>query len=135
MDNKKLTSDLAEICRKTGAFILEESKGFDRNRTEQKKGFSDLVSYVDKEAEKQLVSALSKLLPGSGFIAEEGTGNKVEGGLNWIIDPLDGTTNFIHKLPVFAVSVALMDGDELVSGVVYEINRDECFYAWKDGGA
>jgi len=130
-----LTLELAKICRETGAFILTESENFKKSSIELKKGFSDLVSYVDKEAERRLVEALEVLLPGSGFIAEEGTGDKVEGGYNWIIDPLDGTTNFIHKLPVFAVSVGLIKGDELVSGVVFEINRDECFYAWKGGGA
>ena len=135
MDYREITTKLAAICRETGAFILAESENFNKGKVEYKKGFSDMVSYVDKEAERKLVEALGVLVPGSGFIAEEGTGKKVEGGFNWIIDPLDGTTNFIHKLPVFAVSVALIKGDDLVAGVVYEINRDECFYAWKGGGA
>jgi myo-inositol-1(or 4)-monophosphatase len=75
------------------------------------------------------------MLPGSGFIAEEGTSTKKSDTYNWIIDPLDGTTNFSHGVPVFAVSIALMKRNELVLGVVYEINRDECFHAVKGQGA
>jgi len=94
-----------------------------------------LVSYVDKESERRIVAALQVLLPESGFIAEEGTTTKRGERFNWVIDPLDGTTNFIQGVPVYAVSIGLLDGDELVLGVVYEVGRDECFYAWKNGGA
>ncbi|HWZ22484.1 MAG TPA: inositol monophosphatase family protein, partial [Cytophagaceae bacterium] len=58
-----------------------------------------------------------------------------EGGLQWVIDPLDGTTNFLHGMPSYSISVALIQGTVILVGVVYEINLDECFYAWKDGGA
>jgi myo-inositol-1(or 4)-monophosphatase len=78
---------------------------------------------------------LSILIPDAGFIAEEGTSNKIGKEFNWIIDPLDGTTNFIHGIPAFAVSIALKQNKELVIGVIYEINQDECFYAWKDSKA
>jgi myo-inositol-1(or 4)-monophosphatase len=74
-------------------------------------------------------------LPEAGFITEEKTTTKIGERYNWIIDPLDGTTNFIHGLPVFSVSIALKEYDELVLGVVYEINQDECFYAWKGAPA
>lgn len=82
-----------------------------------------------------LVEGLMKLLPEAGFITEEGTSSIKGETFNWIIDPLDGTTNFIHRVPVFCVSIALMEDQEIVAGVVYEINRDECFYAWKDSKA
>jgi myo-inositol-1(or 4)-monophosphatase len=95
----------------------------------------DLVSYVDKESEKRIIAELQKLLPESGFIAEEGTNDTRGERFNWVIDPLDGTTNFIQGVPVYCVSIGLLDGDELVVGVVYEVGRDECFYAWKNGGA
>jgi myo-inositol-1(or 4)-monophosphatase len=99
------------------------------------KGFNDLVSYVDKEAEKQLVAKLHAIFPEAGFITEEGT-NTTQGEVyNWVIDPLDGTTNFVHGLPVFAVSIGLMEKDVVVLGVVYEVNRKECFHAYKGGGA
>jgi len=74
-------------------------------------------------------------LPESGFIAEEGTSSKHGERYNWVIDPLDGTTNYIQGVPIYAVSIGLLDGDELVVGVVYEVGLDECFYAWKEGGA
>jgi myo-inositol-1(or 4)-monophosphatase len=114
--------------------MASERKNFDVSRIESK-GLHDLVSYVDKESEKQIIGQLSELIPDSGFIAEEGTSSKHGERFNWVIDPLDGTTNFIQGVPVYAVSIGLLDFDELVMGVVYEVGRDECFYAWKDGGA
>lgn len=127
----QVINEVTEVARKAGDFIRQERKNFDPDRIEYK-GLNDLVSYVDKTAEQQIVSSLEKILPEAGFITEEKTNNKVGERYNWIIDPLDGTTNFIHGLPVFSVSIALKEKDELVGGVVYEINQDECFYAWKD---
>jgi myo-inositol-1(or 4)-monophosphatase len=75
------------------------------------------------------------LLPEAGFVTEEKTATIAGEQYDWIIDPLDGTTNFIHGLPTYAISIALQCDGELVLGVVYEINRDECFSAWKNGGA
>jgi len=131
---QKLLQEVIVLVKETGEFIRQESKKFDASKIEYK-GLNDLVSYVDKEAEKKLVDGLASILPGSGFVAEEGTSNKKSDIYNWIIDPLDGTTNFTHGLPVFAVSVALMKRNELAMGVVYEINRDECFHAVKGGGS
>ncbi|MDO9552754.1 inositol monophosphatase family protein [Rhodonellum sp.] len=133
--------DLSEILDKTkkvaieaGAFIRKERQFFDLKRLEYK-GLNDLVSYVDKEAEKMIVENLSKILPEAGFITEEGTDSTVGLDYTWIIDPLDGTTNFIHGFPLFCVSIGLQKGDEIVLGVVYEINFHECFYALKGQGA
>lgn len=136
-----LSQEINAIARQAGAFIRQESRAFDRKSTEYK-DVNNLVSYVDKETEKQLVDALHALLPEAGFITEEGTtaprqaGNEADKtGLNWIIDPLDGTANFIHGLPVFSVSVALAEGSQSIAGVVYDVPRDECFSAWRGGGA
>jgi len=134
MELKQLTDSVIEIAKEAGDFIRQQRKTFSADRIEFK-GLNDMVSYVDKTAEQMIVSRLEKLLPEAGFITEEKTINKTGDRYNWIIDPLDGTTNFIHGLPVFSVSIALQEGDELVSGVVYEINLDECFYAWKDSAA
>ncbi len=131
---QKLLQDLIVLVKETGEFIRQESRKFDESKIEYK-GKNDLVSYVDKEAEVRLVKGLSEILPGSGFIAEEGTSTRKSDIYNWIIDPLDGTTNFTHGIPVYAVSVALMKRGQLALGVVYEINRDECFHAIKGGGA
>src|ERR1035437_3908233 len=132
LDN--LCQEVCQLTRKVGAFIRTEQIKFSSSSVEIK-GKNDFVSYVDKSSEKQLVEVLSKLLPESGFIAEEGTSTKKGEIYNWIIDPLDGTTNFIHGIPCFAISIALMRNNELVLGVIYEINLDECFYAWEGSKA
>ena len=88
-----------------------------------------------KQPKKMIVYGLKDILPEAGFITEEKTISKIGERFNWIIDPLDGTTNFIHGMPIFSVSIALREYDELVVGVVYEVNFDECFYAWKDSPA
>lgn len=130
----KLLEQTQDVAKKAGAFIRRERQHFDLGRVEHK-AFNDLVSYVDKEAERQIVESLYKVFPEAGFITEEGTNTTLADEYNWVIDPLDGTTNFIHGIPIFAVSIALMKKDELVLGVVYEVNRHECFYAMKGGGA
>jgi myo-inositol-1(or 4)-monophosphatase len=130
----QLLDQTRKIAEGVGTFIEKERLHFSMDRVEHK-GFNDLVSYVDKEAEKQLVAQLQAIFPEAGFITEEGT-NTTQGEVyNWVIDPLDGTTNFIHGLPVFAVSIGFMEQDEVVLGVVYEVNRKESFYAYKGGGA
>lgn len=131
---KDTLQQVIAVAKKAGAFMREEARGFTRQAVEHK-GFNDLVSYVDKTSEKMIVEGLAGVLPEAGFLAEEGTGERSEGGLNWIIDPLDGTTNFVHGIPAFAVSIALHDGDNLLLGVVYEVMGDECFSALKGQGA
>lgn len=125
-----LLNQVIALSKEVGKFIRQESLVFDTAKI-QKKGFNDLVSYVDKQAEEQLVKGLKDLLPEAGFITEEGTSNHQEEEYNWIVDPLDGTTNFTHGLPVYAISIALMQKQEIVLGVVYEINQQECFYSTK----
>jgi myo-inositol-1(or 4)-monophosphatase len=131
---KDIIIEVEKAARETGAFILKESKVYDINLTE-KKGFNDFVSYVDKGAEKILVDWLSSILPEAGFKTEEGTIEKKGLKYCWIVDPLDGTTNFVHGLHPYAVSIGLMEYEEVVAGVVYEVVGDEMFTAWKDGGA
>lgn len=129
-----IANQVIEIAKQAGDFIRQERKTFDSDKIEYK-GLNDMVSYVDKTAEQIIVEGLRKVLPEAGFITEEKTTTTIGERYNWIIDPLDGTTNFIHGLPAFSVSIALKEYDELVLGVVYEINQDECFYAWKDAPA
>lgn len=129
-----ITMEVARIARKAGAFISKEAENFASHHVELK-GKSDLVSYVDKETEKMLVAELRQLIPAAGFITEENTISQEQREFTWVIDPLDGTTNFVHGLPTYAISIGLMEGGEVVSGVIYEVNRAECFYAWKGGGA
>lgn len=134
MDYELLCQKVLNTTRLTGNFIRKEAMAFSHESIEYK-GLNDMVSYVDKTAEKQLVKNLAKILPGSGFITEEDTENITDRTYTWIIDPLDGTTNFIHGIPTYSVSVALYEEDKPVLGVVYEINRGEMFYTYKGGQA
>jgi myo-inositol-1(or 4)-monophosphatase len=134
MQLENITSQVTEIAKQAGDFIRQERKDFSPDKIEYK-GLNDMVSYVDKNAERIIVSGLEKILPEAGFITEEKTTSRTGARYNWIIDPLDGTTNFIHGVPTYSVSIALKEYNELVSGVVYEINLDECFYACKDNPA
>ena len=151
VDLEKCTLAVCEIARRAGAYIKGERQKFSLESVERKHAH-DYVSYVDKGSERLIVSALKELLPEAGFITEEGT-TKTEPAqgdspsvlrelrtagtvpLCWVVDPLDGTTNFIHQYAPYAVSIALLKGKEIMIGVVYEICADECFYAWKGGGA
>jgi myo-inositol-1(or 4)-monophosphatase len=134
MNLKDICKEIEKAAVEAGAFIKKESEVFDMNRTESK-GLNDFVSYVDKGAEKLLVERLGSIVPEAGFNAEEGTSTKVGVKYCWVIDPLDGTTNFLHGLYPYAVSIALMEFDEVVAGIVYEIGKNETFTAWKGGGA
>lgn len=129
-----LTEKVCDVARKAGAFILEEKRKFSSDRVEVK-GLNDFVSYVDKGSEKIIVAELKQLLPEAGFVAEEGTEVQDDRHLKWVIDPLDGTTNFIHGMPFFSVSIGLVDGKEPLLGVIFELNQQEMFYGWKNGGA
>ena len=133
-DLQKLSLAVCEIARRAGAYIREERKKFSLDSVERKHAH-DYVSYVDKGSERLIVAALTELLPEAGFITEEQTAQRGQSPLCWVVDPLDGTTNFIHQYALYAVSIALLQGKEILIGVVYEICADECFYAWKGGGA
>lgn len=120
-------------AKTAGSFIRQERENFSYARAEIK-GLNDLVSYVDKTAEEILVKELHTAYKDAGFIVEENTRSERK-EYNWIVDPLDGTTNFVHGIPCYAVSVALEYKGEILLGVVYEVSRDECFYAQKGMGA
>jgi myo-inositol-1(or 4)-monophosphatase len=134
MNLELITKQVTNLCRGVGLFLKNELKNLNESDIESK-GLNNFVTYVDKTSEKRLVRELGKILPEAGFIAEENDDYKKGKNYNWIIDPLDGTTNFIHGVPLYSISIALMQEKEIVSGVVYEPNLQECFYAWKGGGA
>jgi len=129
-----ITAKVGSLAKTVGNFIQVEAQNFNRDRVEVK-SFNQLVSYVDKAAEEKLVAGLKEILPEAGFITEEETIVTAQKEYMWVIDPLDGTTNFIHQLPVYSISIALLHNNIPVMGVVFEPNRHELFYAWKDGGA
>lgn len=134
MDLKHIAHEVCRIARATGGYLRAERLGF-ANEHIIEKGTHDYVSYVDRGAERITVDALGALLPGAGFVTEEGTVEQSATGLNWVVDPLDGTTNFIHDNAPYCVSIALRQDREVLVGVVYEVCRDECYWAWKGGGA
>jgi myo-inositol-1(or 4)-monophosphatase len=123
-----------EAVKKAATFIQSEI-GKINNSDIETKALNSLVTYVDKNAEIILVNELNKIIPNASFLTEENTVEQTTGEWQWIIDPLDGTTNFIHQVPVFGISVGLKHFDEIVVGVVLELNRNELFYASKNNGA
>lgn len=130
-----------EICF-SAMEVVKEAASFVRERHEKRedlaievKGKQNFVTEVDREAEQILVDGLTELLPEAGFIAEEGTSRKRGEKFNWVVDPIDGTTNFIHGVFPFAISVGLTENGEVVAGVIYEFGLDEYFYTWRGGGA
>jgi myo-inositol-1(or 4)-monophosphatase len=99
------------------------------------KGPGDFVSHADIKAERTLRTELSRVRPDYGFLGEEGGETKGDGRNRWIVDPLDGTTNFLHGVPHFAISIALEREKEIIAGVIYQPISDELFWAEKGNGA
>ena len=100
------------------------------------KGPSDFVSNADLKAEKIIIEELKKARPHYSIISEEeGSESNKDKKNTWVIDPIDGTTNFLHGVPHFAISIALKSEDEIISGIIYDPIKDEMFYAEKDNGA
>ncbi len=130
LDLKYITEEVRRIALDAGTFLRNERMAFDNTKVE-KKHAHDYVSYVDKESEKRIVSKLRNLLPQAGFIAEEGSGSLSTEEYCWLVDPLDGTTNFIHNNAPYCVSIALRNREELLVGVVYEVCRDELYWTHK----
>ncbi len=134
MNLEDITLKVNEICTRNAGYIREQSALL-RSADIELKDEHNFVTYVDRKSEEMLVDNLSKLLPEAGFLAEEAQYGPDGMELRWVIDPLDGTTNFIHGVPIYCISIALMDKNEPLLGVVYEIIRNECFYTWKGGAA
>ncbi|MCX7906724.1 MAG: inositol monophosphatase [Bacteroidetes bacterium] len=123
-------------AREAGA-IIRRCWGRLDPETAALKGVHDLVTEVDREAEACILTILREALPESTFVAEESAPAQTasEAPLRWFIDPLDGTTNFVHGVPACSVSIALEAAGELALGVVYELGRDELFWAVRGQGA
>lgn len=134
MNAAQICGQVNALTKEVGLFIDTEAKGFSYDKVEEK-SFNQLVSYVDKTAEQKLVAGLSAIFPEAGFITEEQTITTEEKEYMWVIDPLDGTTNFIHQIPVYSISIGLLRNKKPIMGIVYEINRNELFYAWEGSKA
>ena len=125
-----------KAARKAGSIIQRGARDLDR-LTITSKGPKDFVSEVDKGAEAAIVETLLDAYPDHGILAEEGTINaRVKSPDSiWIIDPLDGTTNFLHNLPHYCVSIALQHKGVITQAVIYDPNRNDLFTATRGGGA
>lgn len=134
MNYNEIIDQVLPLVREVGDYMKTHFRKVKPEDVETK-SLNSLVSIVDKTAEKMLVDGLSKILPQSGFLTEEDTINDTEKEYVWIIDPLDGTTNYLYGLPIFSISVALQKGDEIVIGIVKEVITDETFTAIKGQGA
>lgn len=134
MDLEKIIKEICRVAEETGFFIRSEAAGFSSDKVKSK-AYHDLVSYVDTEAEKMVIAGLADLVPGASFYTEEETSARGIGEYTWYIDPLDGTTNFVHGVAPYSVSIALCHRDEVIAGVVYDVPAHEMFYATKGGGA
>ncbi len=99
------------------------------------KGGINLVTEMDRRSEQLIVDTILSAFPDHGVLAEEEARINSKSGFTWIIDPLDGTTNYAHRYPCFSVSIALMHRSDIISAVVYDPMRDELFHAEKDRGA
>ncbi len=134
-DYKKICERCIAVVKEVGDFIRQELGNVRLDQIVEKE-LNSLVSYVDKSAERQLILGLAEILPRAGFITEEDTiEQEIGGGTAWIIDPLDGTSNFLQGIPHFAISVGLRVDDTIKVGIVLDIMREECFYAWHGGSA
>ena len=129
-----ITERVIELSKEVASYIEKESLDFSMDAVETKSK-NDFVSYVDQEAERKIVTVLKEIMPEAGFVTEEGTAQDHGEDYLWIIDPLDGTTNFIHASTPYAISIALTFKQEPVAGIIYEITRKETFYAWKGSKA
>lgn len=135
------SAELMDIAKEAKAVVqrvstfIEAAFGKVSQSAIEDKGLNDLVSYVDKKAEEQLVEGLSLIFPRATFITEEGTIENKIGEYCWIIDPLDGTTNFLHGVPHFAVSVALIYEGEPIIGIIQDVMRSDCYFAVTQQGA
>lgn len=134
MNIKNICIEVESIARSVGEFLKDEQVKLHKSDIEQK-GTRNFVTHIDMEAEKMLVKELKKLIPDATFLTEEGTVSYAEGKYTWIIDPLDGTTNYIHGDTPYSVSIALIKDKEIILGVVYDPIADELYSATEKGEA
>jgi myo-inositol-1(or 4)-monophosphatase len=133
MNYENICFQTVELSKTVGAYLRAEGRHLSQPDIELK-GKNNYVTYVDKASEKRLVEGLRQILPGAGFLTEEATVSFHDEEYYWVVDPLDGTSNYIRQLPPYAISIALMQQEEILLGCVYEITSDEVYYAWQGGG-
>lgn len=126
--------DAAVTAAHAGAAILQSYAHHRADLVIDRKARNDLVSQADREAEAAIIDELQARTPKFGIVAEE-TGGQAQGAATWYIDPLDGTTNFLHGIPQFAISIGLAREGQVIAGVIYNPGNDELYMAEKGAGA
>lgn len=132
IDKRGILHEMEEVAAHAGALLL----GYFRQPLKTRyKGVANLVTEADTASEELIIERLKRLHPEAAFLSEEAGGQMIEQGLLWVIDPLDGTTNFAHGFPWFSVSIALVDGGEPTLGVIYHPITGELFTGSSGMGA
>src|SRR3990172_9794832 len=127
-----MINDIVAIAKEAGEIVRE---GFHKNlKIEYKSNESDLVTDIDKASEKLITDFIKKKYPSHGILAEEGGNIKNGSEYIWVIDPLDGTVNFAHGLPIFSISIGLQKEGKTIAGVVYDIPMGVLYTAENGGG-
>jgi myo-inositol-1(or 4)-monophosphatase len=126
---------MIKACEKAAKVLIRDFGEVEKLQV-SKKGPTDFVTNADIKVEKIIIDELKKARPSYSFITEEnGRIRNKDQNNNWVIDPIDGTVNFLHGIPHFAISIALQSNNEIVSGVIYDPIKDEMFFAEKNNGA
>ncbi|MFH1715123.1 MAG: inositol monophosphatase family protein [Elusimicrobiota bacterium] len=133
MNLNNTVSVMRDAAKDAGEYIFKRVGRI--KRLDYKGDVKNLVTDVDKGAERIIIKLLKKSFPEYGFLAEESGLTESKSDYRWVIDPLDGTTNFAHGFPHFSVSIALEHKGKIIAGTVYDPVKDEMFYAYKGGGA
>ena len=128
-DFENVTSSAIQIVKDAGKLLVDRFNG---KKQVSYKGRNDLVTDVDKLVEEQIIKSLCNAFPGCGIVAEESDPITAQTDMTWIIDPLDGTSNYVNGIPFFAVNLALMAGNEVVLGITFDPMRNELFHAVKN---
>lgn len=128
-----MLQDVIVIAKEAGEIIRD---GFKKNFSiELKTGENNIVTEIDKKAEKTIIDFVNKKYPGHSILAEESGATDKGNEYLWVIDPLDGTTNFAHGLPIFSVSIGLQKNGQTICGVIYDVMRDKLFACEKGSGS
>lgn len=129
-----MINDLIQIAKEAGG-IIRNAHGTRFSVEVKSNNLKNLVTEIDKKSEKTIIDFIRKKYPSHNILAEEGGEHKSSSDYIWVIDPLDGTTNFAHGLPIFSVSIGIQYKDETIAGVVYDVMRDVLYSAEKGSGS
>lgn len=129
-----MLTNAVKAARRAGSIITRASQDIGALKV-RSKTYNDFVTEVDHAAERTIIETLQDAYPDHGFIGEESGNDRVDAENVWIIDPLDGTTNFLHGFPQYSISIALMQQGHLTQAVVYDPNRNDLFTATRGRGA